>query len=342
MKNKKIFGKKRSFIVAEISANHGQSIDRALKMIKVAKQCGADAVKFQAYTPETLTIDSRKKDFIVKHPEWGGQTLYELYEKAYTPLEWFGELKRAADREKIVFFATAFDKRTVDILENLDVPFHKISSFELVDIPLIEYISKTKKPLILSTGMASLNEMKEAVMAARSGGAKDITLLKCVSNYPADPDDMNLRTIPDIARRFKLNVGISDHTLDSIASVAAVALGATVVEKHFTLDRKIKTPDGFFSVEPKEFSDLVKCVRNVEKVLGTVRYGITQKEKKSRVFRRSLFVVEDIKKGDRFTRENVRSIRPSDGLHPRYLKKVLTKKAAKNIKKGTPLNWSLT
>jgi len=329
---------KKCFVAAEISANHDQDIKTAVKMIKEAKKCGADAVKFQTYTPDTLTINSNKRCFRIKHPEWGGQTLYNLYKKAYTPWDWFKKLKKTAEDNGLVFFSTAYDKTSVDFLEELGVSFHKISSFELVDIPLIEYMAKTKKPLILSTGMAGLSEIKDAVDAARGNGAKEIVLLKCVSSYPADPTEMNLRTIPDMADKFKVNVGISDHTLNSGVSVAAVALGAKMVEKHFTLSRKIKTPDSFFSSEPDELRDLIRNIRIAESALGKIRYGINEKEKENRIFRRSLFAVKDIKKGEIFTEENIRSIRPADGLKPKYMSSILKKRSLKNIKKGTPLS----
>lgn len=341
MAGKKLFGKGGCYIAAEVSANHGQDLSRALDMIWAAKACGADAVKFQTYTPDTLTIDSENRYFKIKHPKWGGQTLYKLYGKAYTPWSWFMALKKAADKAGISFFSTAYDKSSVDFLEKLGVPFHKIASFELVDIPLIEYAAKTKKPIVLSTGMADLKEIKEAVNAARKSGAKEVVLLKCVSSYPADPAEMNLRTIGDMAKRFGVPVGISDHTLDTAASVAAVALGAVMVEKHFTLSRKFVTPDSFFSIEPDELKRLVSDVRTVEKALGSVRYGMTEKEKPSRVFRRSLFVVKDIKSGERFSEDNVRSIRPSDGLAPKFLGKVLRGKAKKALKRGIPLTWGM-
>lgn len=328
---------KRCFIVAEISANHGQSFKRAVSLIKKAKECSADAVKFQTYTPDTLTIDVDNKYFRIKHPQWGGQTLYQLYSKAYTPWSWFGKLKRIADDLGIVFFSTAFDKTAVDFLEKIGVPFHKIASFELVDLPLIEYVAKTKKPLILSTGMTTLREIKEAVDTAKRAGARDIILLRCVSSYPADPKDMNLKTIKHMRNKFGLPIGLSDHTLGIGVSIAAVSLGAGMIEKHFTLSRKLKTPDSFFSLEPLEFKELVCNIRIAEKAIGDVHYSLTSDEKKSRIFRRSLFVVKDIKKGEKFTSESVRSIRPSGGLNPKYIKKILGKKAKKDIPKGTPV-----
>lgn len=339
--NRKIGEGYPAFVVAEISANHGQNFNRAVSLIKKAKECGADTVKFQTYTPDTLSIDVDNRYFRIKHPKWGGQTLYALYKKAYTPWEWFKDLKKVANDAGIIFFSTAFDKTAVDFLEELDVPLHKIASFELVDLPLIQYMAKTKKPLIMSTGMAMVTEIKEAVDTARKAGAKDITLLKCVSCYPARPEDMNLRTISDMQKKFKCTIGLSDHTLGTAVSMAAVALGAQVIEKHFTLSRSYKTPDSFFSIEPQELKELVENVRIAEKAIGEVNYGLTCKEKTSKVFRRSLFVIKDIKAGDVFTVENLRSIRPGFGLHPKYYDRLLGKKVSHNVRKGTPLNWKL-
>jgi pseudaminic acid synthase len=334
---KKYSRSNRCLIVAEISANHGQDLKKAVMMIKKAKECGADAVKFQAYTPDSLTIDVDNRYFGIKHPKWGGQTLYQLYKKAYTPLGWFKGLKKAADKCGILFFATAFDKESVDFLEELKVPLHKIASFELVDLPLIEYIAKTGKPLILSTGMATYAEIREAVNAAKRAGTKKLTLLKCVSNYPAKPEEMNLKTIAHMRDSFGCPIGLSDHTLEPEVSIAAVSMGAALIEKHFTLSRKEKTPDSFFSIEPEELKNLVTSIRTVEKALGNIHYGLTKDEKRSRTFRRSLFVVKDIKKGERFTEDNIRSIRPADGLKPKYIKSVLNKSAKRGIVRGTPL-----
>lgn len=328
---------KRAFVVAEISANHNQNLNRAIAMIKKAKECGADAVKFQCYTPDTITIDCDNKHFMIDHHKWGDQMLYQLYRRAYTPWKWFKKLKKVADDLGIVFFATAFDKTSVDFLEELNVPVHKIASFELVDLPLIGYIAKTKKPLILSTGMASLQEIRDAVNAAKMAGAKDIILLKCVSTYPANPDAMNLRTIPDMAKRFKLPIGLSDHTLGIATSIAGVCVGAKLIEKHFTISRKVQTPDSFFSIELQEMKSLVENIRIAEKSLGKVYYGLTKDEKNSRAFRRSLFVVKDIKKGEKFTEENIKSIRPAGGMAPKFKKAILGIKAKRDIYKGTPL-----
>lgn len=329
------------FVVAEVSANHNQQFDLAEKMIKVAKECGADAVKFQAYTPDTLTINTDNAYFQVKHPQWGGQTLYELYKKTYTPWKWFKRLKKKADELGIMFLCSAFDKASINLLEELDICAHKIASFELVDLPLIEYAAKTKKPLILSTGLADICEIQEAVATARETGAKEIILLKCVSNYPARPEEMNLRTIPHMKQLFGCPVGLSDHSLGIGASVCAVALGADVIEKHFTLSRGIETPDSFFSIEPQELKELVTNIRIAEKALGKVYYKLTKEESKNRNFRRSLFVVEDIKKGEVFSQENVKSIRPANGLEPKYKDAVVGRRAVSDIKRGTPLSWNL-
>ena len=329
------------FIIAEISANHNQDLGLAISMIKKARECGVDAVKFQTYTPDTMTIDSDNKFFRIKHKKWGGQTLYQLYKKAYTPWNWFKKLKKAADDVGLIFFATAFDKTSVDFLEDLGVPFHKIASFELVDLSLIEYAAKTKKPMIMSTGMATIPEIRDAVNTAKKYGVRDVTLLKCVSSYPASPEDMNLNTIRDMKKRFNCRIGLSDHTLGIAASIAAVSLGAKIIEKHFILSRKMKTPDSFFSIEPNELKLLVENVRMVEATLGKIHYGLTGDEEKSKIFRRSLFSIKDIKRGELFTEENVRSIRPGHGLKPKYLKKILKKPASCKIKRGTPIRPEL-
>lgn len=339
---KKSLGENRDvFIIAEISANHGQSFDTAVELVRKAKECGADAVKFQAYTPDTMTINIDNEYFRIEHPQWGGQTLYELYKKAYTPWKWFKELKKIAEDTGITFLCTAFDKTSVDMLEELDICAHKISSFELVDLPLIEYAAKKGKPLIMSTGMADMDEIQEAVDTAKKSGAEEIILLKCVSSYPAKPEDMNLKTIPDMKDRFKCPVGLSDHSLGIGASVCAVAMGAAVIEKHFILSRGIKTPDSFFSIEPHELKDLIDNIRIAEKAIGKVHYGLTDEEKKSMIFRRSLFVVKDVKAGEKVTNENIRSIRPGCGLPTKYIEKVIGRTFKKDLSKGTPLNWDL-
>lgn len=328
---------RKVLIVAEISANHCQDLKRASALIRLAKRCGADAVKFQAYTPDSLTIDADTKYFRISGGRWGGQTLYSLYKKAYTPWSWFRRLCQTVLREQMIFFATAFDKSSVDMLEGMNVPFHKIASFELNDLALVEYVAKTRKPLILSTGMASLQEIKDAVSVAKKAGAPRVVLLKCVSSYPARPEEMNLLTIPDMAERFGCEVGLSDHTLTNEASLAAVSLGACIIEKHFTSSRQLKSPDSFFSIEPDELSSLSVQIRAVEKALGSVHYGPTADEKKNLLFRRSLFVIRDIKKGESFTSENIRSIRPGFGLAPKLYASILGKKAKRSLKRGFPL-----
>lgn len=339
---KKIGPGQPAFIVAEISANHGGSFKKAVSLIREAKKAGADAVKFQTYTPDTITLDSKRSCFRVKHPAWGGQTLHELYKKAHTPRGWFKELKKIADNTGIIFFSTAFDKTAVDLLEELDVPVHKIASFELIDLPLIEYAAKTKKPLIISTGMGTASEIRDAVRVAKKGGAKNIILLKCVTSYPARTEEMNLKTIVDMRNSFNCNVGLSDHTMNAVSSISAVTLGASLLEKHFTLSRDFKTPDSFFSMENTAFRNLVRDIRIAEQSLGRVHYGLTAGQKKMHIYRRSLFAVKDVKKGEVFNTENVKSIRPATGLKPKYIKKIFKLKAKKNIKKGTPLKWDLT
>jgi pseudaminic acid synthase len=340
MKNFSFKNLERCFLIAEVSANHGQDFKKAVEMIRVAKQCGADAVKFQTYTPDTITLKSDQPWFQINHSKWKGQSLYELYQKAYTPWEWFPKLKKAADDLGIIFFSAAFDKTAVDLLEDLNVPFHKVASFELNDLPLIEYMARTKKPIIMSTGMATISEIKDAVKTAEKAGAGEIVLLKCVSSYPAEPGDMNLKTIPDLKKRFGCTVGLSDHSLGPTAAIAAVCMGARVVEKHFILSKKIKTPDSFFSIDPAELKDLVSQVRTTEQMLGKVFYGLSAQEKDNRIFRRSLFAVKDINKGETLTEENVRSIRPAHGLSPKYFKDVLGKKAKADICYGSPLKMS--
>jgi pseudaminic acid synthase len=329
------------FVIAEVSANHGQCFETAVEMIKAAKDCGADAVKFQAYTPESMTIDCKSKCFQVDHPKWGGQSLYELYEKAYTPWEWFKDLKRTADELDIIFLCTAFDKTSVDMLEELDICAHKIASFELVDLPLIAHAAKTGKPLIISTGMGGIDEIADAVDTARRAGAGDVTLLKCVSSYPAKPEEMNLKTIEDMKTRFNCSVGLSDHSLGIASSICAAALGAEVIEKHFTLSRQDDTPDSFFSIEPAELKELVENIRIAEKAIGGVHYGVTGDEENNRIFRRSLFAVENIMAGQEFSQDNIRSIRPGYGLSPKFIDDVIGKTAVCDIEKGTPLSRDL-
>jgi len=330
------------YVVAELSANHRQSFDEAVRLVKAAKAAGADAVKLQTYTPDTITIDSDSGLFRHgKGSPWAGRTLYDLYAEAYMPWEWQPKLKTVADDLGIDLFSTPFDRTAVDFLERVGVPAYKVASFEIVDIPLIEYIASKARPVIISTGMATLAEVDEAVEAVRKAGASQIALLKCTSSYPALPEEMNLRTIRHLAEKFRVPVGLSDHTLSTTVPVAAVALGACIVEKHFTLSRRSPGPDSTFSLEPDEFKEMVLAIRTAEKALGEVTYQISEGEAESRVFRRSLFVVKDIRAGEVFTPENVRSIRPGYGLHPRHLREVLGRQATRDIQRGTPLGWEL-
>jgi N-acetylneuraminate synthase len=331
-----------AYIVAELSANHRQQFDEAVKLLKVAQESGADAVKLQTYTPDTMTIKCDAPEFLIGGgTPWDGKTLYDLYAEAYMPWEWQPKLKKLADDLGIDLFSTPYDKTAVDFLEEIGVPAYKVASFEIVDIPLIEYIASKNKPIIISTGMATLAEIGEAVQAARKAGATQIALLKCTSAYPAPPEEMNLCTIPDLAKKFRVPVGLSDHTMGIAVPVAAVALGACIVEKHFTLSRSIPSPDSAFSLEPQEFKAMVEAIRTTEKALGEVRYEVSEQEAKSRVFRRSLFVVKDMKEGEEFTEENVRSIRPGYGLAPKHLKEVLGRRATRDIQRGAPLSWEL-
>lgn len=328
------------YIVAELSANHQQQFSEAVKLVEAAKEAGADAVKLQTYTPDTITIDCRNKYFrIGKGTIWEGRYLYELYSKAYTPWDWQPKLKKIAMEMGLSLFSAPFDRTAVDFLEEMDVPAYKVASFELLDIPLIEYIAAKGKPMIISTGMATMDEISEAVKAARSVGASQVALLKCTSAYPAAPADMNLRAIPDMARKFKVPVGLSDHTLGIAVPVAAVALGACIIEKHFTLSRSIPGPDSAFSLEPHEFRAMVDAIRTAEEATGEISYNISEQETTSRVFRRSLFVVKEVKKDEVFTEENIRSIRPGYGLHPRHIKEVIGRRASHVIRRGTPLTW---
>lgn len=340
VKNKKIGRGYPIFIIAEMSANHLQKYDNAVKLIKAAKEAGADAVKFQTYTPDTITINCDNAYFQIKQGTlWDGQTLYQLYKKAYTPWEWQPKLREIAESEGLICFSSVFDKTAVDFLEKINVSAYKIASFEIIDIPLIEYVALKEKPVIISTGIATLSDIEEAVNACKRMGNNQIALLKCTSAYPAPLEEINLKTIPNLADTFKTVVGLSDHTLGISVPIASVALGACIIEKHLTLDRKLGGPDAAFSLEPAEFKAMVKSVREVEKAMGEVSYDLTEKMKKSREFSRSLFVVKDIKTGEVFTEENIRSIRPGYGLLPKYLKDILGKKAKVDIKKGTPLKW---
>lgn len=331
---------KSVYIVAEISGNHNGDINRALQIIKAAADADADAIKLQTYTPDTITIDSDAKPFRV---EWNGKqrTLYDLYGEAYTPWEWHAQLFAYAKKNGLDCFSTPFDDTAVAFLEELHTPIYKVASFEVVDVPLLEAIGKTKKPVIMSRGMATQDELTLAVKTLKKFGTKDITILQCVSAYPAESKDMHLANIQDIKKRYGVKVGLSDHTLSHDVVVASVALGACVIEKHLTLRRADGGPDSSFSLEPEEFKDMVTSVRAVELAIGVPAYERSKGEKVNAAFRKSLFVVRDMKKGERFTPENVRSIRPGNGMAPKFYRSVMGKRATRNIKRATPLQQNL-
>lgn len=333
---------KPTYVIAELSANHNQNFDNARAIIHAAKDAGADAIKLQTYTADTITLRSDKPRFRVQGGTlWDGRILHDLYQQAYTPWEWQPRLKKIANDLGMDLFSSAFDDSAVDFLEQMNVPAHKVASCELVDLGLIRKMSRTGKPLLISTGMATEDEISEAVQAARDAGATQIALLKCTSAYPARPDEANLRTIPELVRRFQCPAGLSDHTMGVAVPVAAVVLGASILEKHLCLSRAHGGPDSAFSLEPAEFKAMVAAVREAEQAMGTARMAPSPSEVNSRRFRRSLFVVEDVKQGELFTERNVRSIRPADGLHPRHFLEVLGKRAASDVERGTPLSWAL-
>jgi N-acetylneuraminate synthase len=324
-----------------MSGNHGHSFDQAVQLVEEAKRCGADAIKLQTYTADTLTIDCDTEHFKIKGTLWNGRNLYDLYGEAFTPWDWQPKLKEVANNLGLDCFSTPFDPTAVDFLEAMDVPAHKIASFELVDLALIQKVARTGKPVIMSTGMASLEEIHEAVDAFREAGGTQLALLKCTSAYPSPPEEMNLKTIADLADTFGVPVGLSDHTLGCAVPAAAVALGACIVEKHLTLSRSVPGPDSAFSLEPNEFKEMVAAVREVSAAMGRISYDVTAHEQSSRIFRRSIFAVRAIEPGEAFTAENVRSIRPGYGLAPKYLDEILGRTAKTNISPGTPLSWEL-
>lgn len=331
-----------TFIIAELSANHLHNFDLAVKTIEAMKEAGADSVKLQTALPDSITINSNKEDFIVSGgTSWDGRTLYDLYSETNTPWEWHGPLKKVIEDLGMIFFSSPFDNKAVDFLEKLNVPAYKIASFEITDIPLIRHTASKGKPIIMSTGIAYEENIQDAIDACKSVNNHQIILLKCTSAYPTPFDEVNLRVIPELQKKFNCIVGLSDHTLGSLVPLGATALGAKVIEKHFILDRKLGGPDSEFSMEPNEFAQMVKDVRILETALGTNEIYISKKVEKSRQFARSLYVVEDIKMGELFTEMNVRSIRPGHGLPPKYLSEVLGKKSKQAIEKGTPLNWDL-
>jgi pseudaminic acid synthase len=327
------------YIIAELSANHNGRIENAYKIIEVAKQAGADAVKLQTYRPDTITIDMRTSEFMIDGGLWDGQSLYQLYESAFMPWEWHELLFEHARKLGITIFSSPFDTTAVDLLEDLNAPAYKIASFEVVDLPLIKYVASTGKPMIMSTGMADAEEIQEAIDAARAGGCKQLAILHCVSGYPAPAEDYNLRTIPDMMERFGLVTGLSDHTLDNSTAIASVALGAAIIEKHVTLDRSGGGPDDSFSLEPKELEALCKDAKTAWSALGKVDYGRKSSEQGNVKFRRSLYVVKDIKAGGIITTENVKSIRPGYGLAPKWTDKVIGKPILCDVTAGTALTW---
>lgn len=329
------------FIVAELSANHGNSIDIAIETIKAAKRSGADAIKLQTYTPNTLTIDSNKDDFIINNGSlWDGQNFYSLYKNAYTPWEWHQELFEVAKKEGLICFSSPFDKTAVDFLEELDNPIYKIASFEITDIPLIEYIASKGKPIILSTGIAEKNDIKLALQTIRSKNSNKIVLLKCTSSYPAPLEEANLLTLTNYYRAFNVIPGLSDHTLGDIAPIVATSLGAKVIEKHFILDKSLGGPDSSFSLDENEFTLMVNKIRNTEKALGSITYNLTEKQKKGKDFSRSIYVIKDINIGDTITSQNIKSIRPGFSMHPKFFNEIIGKKAKSNLKYGDRISFN--
>ena len=331
------------FVIAEMSGNHNQSLERALEIVEAAAKTGVHALKIQTYTPDTMTLDLDEREFHISDPEslWAGTSLYKLYGKAYTPWEWHKPIFDRAKELGMIAFSTPFDDTSVNFLEKLDVPCYKIASFENTDLPLIRRVAATGKPLIISTGMASIAELDDTVKAAREAGCKDLVLLKCTSTYPAIADNTNILTIPHMRELFVCEVGLSDHTMGVGVSVASVALGATVIEKHFTLNRADGGVDSLFSMEPSEMAQLVQETERAWQAMGQISYGATEAEKKSLVFRRSLYIVKDLKAGDVLTSDNIRAIRPGFGLATKYLDVVLGKSVNKDIKRGTAISWDL-
>lgn len=343
MKNTAFLDNKISevLIVAELSANHNGSLDTAIDTIKAAKRAGADCIKLQTYTADTITLDSKKDDFIIKESIWKGQYLHSLYKKAFTPWEWHEKLFSVAKEEGLICFSSPFDRTAVDFLEKLGNPIYKIASLEITDIPLIKYIASKKKPIIISTGIGTYEDIKLAVETCKNNGNNDITLLKCTTAYPAPIEEANLAMMIKFSEDFDVKVGLSDHTMGSTLPILAAALGAKIIEKHFIIDRSVGGPDASFSMNEHEFTEMVKAIRHAEIAIGKIDYDLTDKQIKGREFRRSLYVVEDIKKGDIITEKNVKSIRPGFGIHPKYLPEILGKKITKDAFKGERFDLSL-
>jgi len=325
------------FIIAELSANHNGSLETAIETIKAAKRAGADCIKLQTYTADTMTIDCDKDDFIIRGTIWDGQNLHKLYQEAYTPWEWHEELMRVAKEEGLVCFSSPFDKTSVDFLETLNVPAYKIASFEITDLPLIEYVALKGKPIILSTGIAEQADIELALDACIRMGNNDIALLKCTSSYPAPIEEANMCMVKDLAERYNVISGLSDHTMGVTVPIVATCFGAKIIEKHFILDRSIGGPDASFSMNEEEFTAMVKAVREAESAIGKVDYTLTEKQAKGKYFSRSLYLVDDVRAGDLITEDNIRSIRPGFGMHPKYLNDVLGKKFVKDVERGTRL-----
>lgn len=339
--NLEINSNSKVFVIAELSANHNGSLETALETIRAAKRAGADCIKLQTYTADTITIDSRKDDFLIKGTIWEGRNLHELYQEAYTPWEWHQALFEEAKKQGLICFSSPFDTTAVDFLESLQVPAYKIASFEITDIPLIEYVASKGKPIILSTGIATLEDIELAINACKRMGNHDIALLKCTSSYPAPIEEANMIMVQDLATRFGVISGLSDHTMGATVPIVATCFGAKIIEKHFILDRAIGGPDASFSMNEEEFTAMVKAIREAEKAIGVVDYTLTDKQAKGKDFSRSLYVVQDIKAGEIITKENVRSIRPGFGLHPKYYHQILGKKATVDIEKGSRFELEL-
>ena len=340
IKNFNINKDSQVFIIAELSANHNGSLDNALATIKAAKRAGADCIKLQTYTADTITLDSDKEDFVIKGTIWDGKKLHTLYQEAYTPWEWHEQIYRVAKEEGLICFSSPFDKTAVDLLESLHSPAYKIASFEITDIPLIEYVASKGKPIIISTGIAEMEDIALALDACHRMGNYDVALLKCTSSYQAPIEEANMCMVKDLAERYNVISGLSDHTMGSTVPVVATVFGAKIIEKHFIIDRAIGGPDASFSMNEEEFTAMVKAVREAEKAIGVVDYNLTEKQKKGRDFSRSLYIAEDIKKGELFTEKNLRSVRPGFGLHPKYYNEIIGKVANKDLELGEPMKLS--
>ena len=341
LNGRKIGNGNTPFIVAEMSGNHNGSIDNALNIIHSAKLCGADAVKIQTYTPDTITIDCDNPEFIIKEGLWKGRGLYELYKEAHTPYEWHEELFEYAKKIELTIFSSPFDETAVDLLEQLETPAYKIASFELCDLPLIEYVAKKGKPILMSTGMANIKEIEEAVSTAKKNGCQDLLLFHCVSSYPAPTEEANLKNIKYLRDKFQIEVGLSDHTISNTAAITSIAMGASAIEKHFILNKKDKGPDSEFSIEPNELEELKRITTQAWMALGKESFGRSKKEEDNKIFRRSLYFIRSIAKNKKITQKDIKRIRPGYGLAPKYEKDIIGKKLNKNVEKGDAVSWDL-